>query len=117
VRWPGVMSRLSALRSWCAHAFAVQGEDEPLSARERALVERLAVLVVRRRMVVPTIVLLECARPLSFLGSQLLQFVKPFATVVFDADEYESLARLLERREAVDLLMAAVDERERTKDE
>ena len=106
------MSRLDDFRAWWAHAFAVRGREEALSDAERALVERLADLVVRRRMTPVASLLLECTRPLSFLGSQLMQFAKPFATTVFDAEEYAALGHLLERREAVDLLSAAIEERE-----
>lgn len=69
----------------------------------------MADLVVRRGMSVPAVMLLECWRPFGFLGSQVLHFLKPFATLVLNPTEYERFARLLERREAVNLLLDAIE--------
>ena len=100
-----------------AHAFSTAAGDEAIRPGDTALVERLAAIVVRRRMVAPAVMLLECARPLSFLGSQVLHLAEPFATLAFDAEEYQRLVRLLERRQAVDMLLNALEHHEGHKDE
>jgi hypothetical protein len=96
------------LREWWAHAFAVDGGPPVLSPEERELLERLAGQVVRRRLVAPALLALESGRPLSFLGSQVLAFLAPFATVLFSPVEYDRLVQLLERRHSVDALIEAI---------
>jgi hypothetical protein len=104
--------KLRRLRSWLAHAFAVAPEAAPLDPEDLALIARVADLVVRRRMATPAVMLLESVRPLSFLGSQFMQFVKPFATLALNPQQYERFTRLLERREGVGLLLDAIGDRE-----
>jgi hypothetical protein len=111
------MSRLDRLAAWCAHAFATGKVDQLVGPEDAALVDRLAAIVVRRRMVAPAVMLLESSRPLSFLGSQLLHLAQPFATLAFKADEYQRLTRLLETRQAVDLLLNALSAHEGHADE
>jgi len=106
------MSRLARFSAWLAHAFAVEGPGEALAPEDRQLVARLAEFVVRRHLTVPALVVLESGRPLNFIGSQVLVFLAPFATLVFSATEYERFARLLEKRRSIDLIIAAITERE-----
>ena len=105
-------SRIGRLRTWCAHAFAVESPDAPFDDGERQLADRLAGFVVRRRMTSPALMALESSRPLSFLGSQFLVFLAPFATLLFSSQEYQRLTRLLERRRGLDLVVDAIVARE-----
>ena len=105
------MSRLERLRRGCAHAFALDS-GEPLSEEERALLERLARLVVRRRMTSPALMALESTRPLSFIGSQVLAFAGPMLKLAFSSAEYDRLQGLLERRRSIDWIIEAIAERE-----
>jgi hypothetical protein len=106
------MSRWARVVSFWAHAFAVDGPAEELTEADRELLHRVAAFVVRRRMATPAVMLLESSRPLTFLGSQFLHFVKPFASIALKAKEYERFAQLLERRSSVDLLLDAIAEEE-----
>ncbi len=106
------MKRSERFGAWWAHAFATRADEAPLDPGDVALLQRLGSIVVRRRMAAPALLLLECVRPLGFLGSQLLHFVRPLATLAFAAGEYERLARLLERRAGIDLLVRAIAEQE-----
>lgn len=106
------MSRFARLRAWCGHAFAVDAPGASWRDEDRELAARLADHIVRRRLTAPALLLLECGRPLNFVGSQLLVFIRPFATLVFNPAEYERFAQMLERREGVDLLIDTIAVRE-----
>ena len=105
------MSPLERLRRGWAHAFALDS-GEPLSEEERALIERLARLVVRRRMAAPALMALESTRPLSFMGSQVLAFAGPMLKLAFSPTEYDRLQGLLERRRSIDWIIEAITEGE-----
>ncbi len=104
-RWP----RIAKLRKSLRHAFSLESPHGPLSEADRELLARLARAVTRRRMVGPAILFLESLRPLSFVGSQALIFLRPFLTPLFDAANYERLAEILERREGIEELVQAIE--------
>ena len=87
------------------HAFAIDppGAASP-NERQRELVDRLCRLIVRRRMTMPALALLEMSRPLNYLTAQAMHFLAPMASVLFRADDFEQLAAFLEQRGSVDYL-------------
>jgi hypothetical protein len=105
-------TRIGRIRTWAAHAFAVEASDAPFDDSERKLADRLAGFVVRRRMTTPALMALESSRPLGFIGSQVLVFLAPFASLLFSTEEYERLTRLVEKRRGVDLVIDAIVARE-----
>ena len=105
------VSRVERFKTWWAHAFAVEA-DEEFDEDERQIAERLADFVVRRRMTPAALMALESGRPLSFIGSQVLVFFAPFATFLFSSQEYDRLTRVLEKRRGVDLIIDAITARE-----
>lgn len=105
------MSRLNQLREWWVHAFAI-ADDGEISPEEEKLAERLADWVVRRRLIAPALMFLEGSRPFTFVGSQVLAFLAPLATLVFSQADYERLLHLLEKRHSVDLLVGAIEKQE-----
>ena len=109
------MFQVDSLKAQWRHAFALEDPDAGWSEEERALAERLAEFIVRRRMGAAAAMALEACRPLNFLGSQALTFLAPFATLVFSRDEYERFTRMLERRQSIDLLAEAIAQRESQK--
>ena len=111
---PSAMSARQRFSAWCAHAFAVDGAQEGTDPREREVAARLAQFVARRQLLTPALMLLESGRPLNFIGSQVLAFLAPFATLVFSRDEYEVLVRLLERRQGIEVLIEALDQAQET---
>lgn len=88
-------------------AFALE-ERGGLTQEELALLERLAQAIVHRRMATPAILFLESLMPLSYIGSQVMHFLRPFMTLVFSKEEYDRLSHLLENRSAVEQLIEAV---------
>jgi hypothetical protein len=101
--------RLSGLKARVQHAFAVEPDGQPLAAEDVALLERVAVAVVERRMAVPTVVFLESVGPMNFLGSQALHFFTPILEVVFPQRDIERVALLLERRDTLSRLTALIE--------
>lgn len=109
------MFRINSLKAQWRHAFALEDPAVGWSEDERALVERLAEFIVRRRMGAAAAMALEACRPLNFLGSQALVFLAPFATLVFSRTEYQRFTRMLECRQCIDLLAEAIAQRESQK--
>ena len=105
------MSRIAELKSWWDHAFAVESGEGAFTGEDRELIDRLAGFVVRRGMVTPALMVLESGRPLNFVGSQLLAFLSPFVTFVFNGPEYNRFVLILEKRKSVDLIIEAIERR------
>ncbi|MCD4651315.1 MAG: hypothetical protein K8S56_05955 [Candidatus Cloacimonetes bacterium] len=79
---------------------------------EQALIkcDKIAKFIVERRMAPAAMMFIISLKPLSFIGSQVMYFLEPFAEVIFDAKEYQEFAALIERREYVDILINRIDE-------
>jgi len=101
--------RLRKLLDGARHAFSMQGPHGPLADSDRELLGRLAKFVVRRRLASAAILLLESLRPLNYVGSQAMLFLRPFAATLFREGEYEKLAAILERREGLHALIEAIE--------
>ena len=84
--------------------------EEDLTAEDRALFGKLGAWLAARRLETPAILFLESVRPLSFVGAQGMYFLEPFARGIFDVTEYERLARLLERRPNIEVLVRAIED-------
>jgi hypothetical protein len=61
--------------NWLKHAFAISdGEPtEPTSSQQTAI-DRILQEVVKRRLTVPAVMVLETCRPLNYVGSQSAEF-------------------------------------------
>ena len=95
------------LRNGIKHALAMP-PPLVLTDDDRQVVDKVAGMVVKRRMTVPAIMLLETGRPLNFIASQFLVFIQPFATMLLNPREYERFALILEHREGVEVLIQAL---------
>ena len=69
-------------------------------------------MTVRYRMTVPAILFLESVKPLSFVGSQALYFFEPMVRALFAVPEYERFAAMMERRENVEALLVAIEQKD-----
>jgi hypothetical protein len=83
----------------------------PLDPEDLALLERVAARLVELHLEVPSILALESGRPLSLVASQSLIFFEPIVTALFRLDGYRRFALLVERRDAVDRLVALIEAR------
>lgn len=95
------------------HAFAI--EYEGLTEEDERLLEKIVDWLTKRGFASPALLFGEVGMPLTFLGSQILLFLKPFAEVVFNPEQYQRVIRLLENREAVRRLLDLLEERIRGK--
>ena len=103
------VGKLAQLRAGLRHAFAVQPDDQPLAIEDVQLLERIAEVIVNRRMAAPAMMFLESMGPMNFLGSQALHFLIPILDCAFNTKEVEQVARLLERRDTVTRLIAIIE--------
>ncbi len=101
--------KLAKVQAGLRHAFAVQPEDQPLAIEDVQLMERIAEVIVKRRMAAPATMFLESMGPMNFLGSQALHFLTPILDCAFNTKEVEQVARLLERRDTVTRLVAIIE--------
>jgi len=84
-------------------------EEPELPAEDLALFTRIAEWLAARGLETPAILFLESVRPLSFVGSQAMVFLGPFAHALFTTSDYDRLARLLERRQNLERLVRAIE--------
>lgn len=90
----------------------VQALEDQLSDDERAMLDDFADGVVGRGMVAPAIFFLESMKPLGFVTSQVMYFFRPMVQVVWsDPIRYDRLAKILERRGTIELLLRRLEAR------
>ncbi len=82
---------------------------EPLTDFQKELIEKVARKVVRWHAAVPAIFTLESMKPLSFVGSQFLIAIGPFAEIVFNHDEYEQFVLAMESRDNVEYFLQRIE--------
>jgi hypothetical protein len=101
--------------NWFRHAFALDppatsnGRIEP-TEEERAIVDRLCRILVRRRMTVPAVAFLEMSRPLNRIAAQALYFFQPVASLALTGDDYNRFARFLEKSGSIEYLCRRIED-------
>ena len=76
---------------------------------QAAVVDRIARFIVRFGMTVPAILAIEGMRPLSFVGSQFMHMLTPSIGTFLTNNEWEHLARLLEHRGGIDVVLRRIE--------
>jgi len=105
------MSQKKNLVERIKHAFAVQKPaDLIVDERTGKTIDSICREIIRREMVVPTLMMLEMSRPLNFLGSQALHFFQPFGTVLVDPGAWDAFAVFLEQRGSVEYLIQRLED-------
>lgn len=104
------MSIWEKVRQEFVRAFAVAPPQPILTPQESALLEKIARLVVHRRLESPAVLFLESLGPFNFLGSQVVHGLRPFLDVVCETPEVEQLAVILERRDSIDHLVRLIQQ-------
>lgn len=83
-----------------------------LSDADGAMLDELADAITRRHLATPALFFLESMRPLSFVGSQMMVFLRPMVSMVWtNPHRWDQLARVLEQRGAVDELARRLEAR------
>jgi hypothetical protein len=103
---------LNKLKSALRYAFAVNNRKDVFSNEDLTLLEKIADGVVRRKMTTPALLFLESVKPLNFLGSQVLHFFYPIASLICNIKEIERLATILEKRESISIIMEMIEKKE-----
>jgi len=80
-----------------------------LTPEQQEVLEKIAKKVVEWKMAVPAIMTLETAKPLSFIGSQVLVFFEPIVQSVFSLKHYDTFRELMEDRENVERLLQLIE--------
>lgn len=78
--------------------------------RRDEIIEWLAKQVVKRGLSTPAIMFVEMARPISFIGSQAVQFFSPFINVALNSQLSTEIALVMEDRKNIDRLIDRVEE-------
>ncbi len=86
--------------------------EQSKEARFEELIDKIARMIVQRRLGVVAIVLLESIKPLTFLGSQLMVFMDPFVSAFFKPDDYRLFYEMIEDRKNVDRLIERIEKYE-----
>lgn len=90
----------------------VWDEDIYNVERQRAVLEKVAQELVRRRLTAPAVFLLESIMPLSFVAAQALIVLRPLVQMLIGIKDYEVFAAALEKRENVEWLLHKLEEAE-----
>lgn len=95
------------------HAFSVESpEDINPSDDQRAVIDKLCLWIVRRRMTTPATLALEVGQPLNYVASQAMHFFRPAVAALLDTREYRLFAEFLEHRGAPAYLVNRLSELE-----
>jgi hypothetical protein len=83
---------------------------EDVSPEEReSILKRVSDEIVKRRLTIPAIFLLESCSPLNFIGSQAMIALEPFVRAIFDFPGYRKFALLMESDENVKELIELIE--------
>lgn len=67
---------------------------------------------MKRGLAAPAIFLLQTAKPLNYVGSQLLAFFQPILSAVFPREQCQRAVDLLSRRQSIEALIQMIEEHE-----
>ncbi len=86
--------------------------DEDLSDGDRAMLDELADGIARRRLTSAAMFFLESMKPMGYVGSQMMIFLRPMISVVWsNPARWDQLQRILEKRGSIELLLRRLEAR------
>jgi len=90
----------------------VEELERILSDEDKALLDKLADGIAKRRLMAAALFFLESMKPLGFLGSQAMVFMRPIVQVVWrDPATYDRVIKILEQRGSIELLLRRLEAR------
>ena len=101
------------IRGELGRAFAIPRQVDTLTPEDHQLLDKLADLVVKRKLTEIVSFSTALCQPLNFVGSQVLHAAEPLATWFFDRAQYRRLAELLEDRQVLPLFQEKLEKAER----
>lgn len=106
-RWDKGLSKRSEFQSEYLDE-EILPEDINQDETERIL-NKVADEIVKRRLTVPAIFILESCRPLNFIGSQALIALEPFIQAIFSVNEYRKFALIIENDENIEKFIEIIE--------
>ncbi|KAB2836438.1 MAG: hypothetical protein F9K48_01865 [Candidatus Brocadia sp.] len=93
----------SSIRRELKHAFSLgtSHKNRELNEPELVLIQKLTMIMKKRRLTIPATLFLESAQPLNYIGSQMMVFFRPLLTFFFALAEYDLPQGILEKREGI----------------
>jgi hypothetical protein len=86
--------------------------EQQLTDEDKAFLDELADGVARRKLTPAAVFFLESVKPLGWIGSQMLLFLRPIVAIVWpDPQKWDRLQALLERRGTIELLLRRLEAR------
>ena len=86
--------------------------EAELSDEDRALLDGLADGIARRRLTPAALFFLESMKPMGFVASYMMLFLRPIVSVIWsDPARWDRVAALLERRDSIELLLRRLEAR------
>lgn len=79
---------------------------------KETLLNSIAERIVKMRLSDVAIFLLESSKPISFLSSQFLIFLRPFISVYFSPNTYDKFVEILQDRKNIERLIKLIEEKE-----
>jgi len=87
-------------------------DQEIEAAKQLAMLDELADAIVRRHMATPALFFLESMRPLGFVASQMMVFLRPLVAIAWPAPQrWDQVQRVLEERGSIELLAQRLEAR------
>jgi hypothetical protein len=84
--------------------------EQEISDDDRAMLDKLADALVKRRLTSAAMFFLESSKPMGFLGSQMMVVFRPFVAMAWpEPKTWDQVQKLLERRGAVELLLRRLE--------
>lgn len=81
-------------------------------SEDAELLDKLADGIARRRLTTVAIFFLESVKPLNFVASQTMYFFRPIVQTIWTNPlTWDRVAKLLERRETIELLLRRLEAR------
>lgn len=95
-----------------SEADPVAAIEAALSDEDRAFLDELADGIARRRLTPAALFFVESMKPMGYVGSQMMLFLRPLVAVVWSSPErWDRLQRILERRGSLELLLRRLEAR------
>jgi hypothetical protein len=104
---------MEALTNWFNHLRARpehEEEQQTQVAQREAVIEKVARLIVSRRLEAPATLFLELNRPLGFVYSQTTYFARPFLSLFLSPTDVTAAAEVLDDPKAIDALLDRIGE-------
>jgi hypothetical protein len=86
--------------------------DDDLTEDERKLLDDVADGIARRRLTPAAMFFLESVKPMGYVGSQMMIFLRPMISVVWsNPARWDQLQQILEKRGSIELLLKRLEAR------